>query len=344
MAILIDGEWGTPEALKYSRSLAKIRAAEKAAAASPTPIYTQDQDTGGLKDWRQTTTKPAGPVYDPNAAARREAAAAQAKANAVGKSRSDKQNQATRSLADQQYALLASFGQSRDTKIANIAQALKGADKLLLENYATVLEGLLGSAKNNAAAEADNSFANIANAVRERGDIMGEAAANGAGETDLLRAQLAALRNYDANQNETNRSFFDTLNSINSATGSLNTDTATSRANLFNQSQSDIESTWSNYYNQVADTWTQIGNIENSNTNVKTDSSNAYDKAYGQSASEAAKAAASSYRREGAPEGYTEWSGKGAEQDAALTSSNKAATVNLGAAPKRPEGATLRKW
>ena len=164
----------------------------------------------------------------------------------------------------------------------------------------------------------------------------------GAGETDLLRSQLNALRNYSANQGETNRSFFDTLRSINNSVTSLNTDTATSRVNLFNQAESDRESAWANYYNQVADTWTQIGNIENAG-NVESASTEGYRKQYGSAADEAAKATGSSYTRQ-TGNGLTDWEGKGKAEERQLNSGNRAASVNLGGPVKRAEGATLRKW
>ena len=271
-------------------------------------------------------------------------AAAQARANRQARSASRKQNEQTAALVDAQHKLLTGFGKQRDTKLANITAALESASKLLLENYGKTLGSLQGSLKDNEMSEADASFRNVSNAIRERGDILAEAAMNGAGETDLLRAQLNALRNHSANQGEVNRSFFDTLRSVNNSIMSLNTDTATSRTNLFNQAESDREAAWANYYNQTADTWTQIGNIENSNSNIDSDTSVAYKKKYGSAADEAAKATSGSYKRKNAPGGYTDWAGKGKSEERSLTSSNRSATVNLGGPQKRAEGATLRKW
>src|SRR5690606_5787296 len=95
--------------------------------------------------------------------------------------------------------------------------------------------------------------------------------------------------------------FFDSLRNINNAIGSLNSDTLTGRSNIFRQGESDRESAWANYYNQLADTWTQILNIENSNTNVDSASSVAYKKAYSQAADEIAKAVGSSYTQRALP-------------------------------------------
>lgn len=265
------------------------------------------------------------------------------KANEAGKASSQKANENTRALADQQYGLLGSFATARDTKLGNIADQLNLQESVLLSGYRSGIGNLRGSEADNEKAEADNSFSNVANAIRERADLLAEAASQGAGETDLLRAQMQSLRNWSANQNEVNRAYHDTARSIVNAFNSLNSDTFNSRANIYNQAESDRESTWANYQNQVTDTWTQIANIENSNSNVDSDASTAYHKAYAQAGTEAQKAAAASYKKD-IPTGLDEWDGRETTQARALSSSNKATSINLGGAQKRPEGATLRKW
>ena len=269
---------------------------------------------------------------------------AQAKINAEGKARSDRENQATLDQVKHQEALLGSFAKSRDTKLSNIATALSTSDKNLLAGYDKTLGALRGNLLDNDKAQGDNSFANLSNAIRERGDISKEVASQGAGETDTLVAQLASLRNFTANQAETNRAFFDTLRSTNNSITSLNNETTTSRNNLFQQAEADREAAWANYNNQMAETWTQIANIENANTNIDSDSSNQYYKYAPGAAAEAAKHAAASYKRQAAPAGWTEWANKGKTEERAVTSSNRAAAVNLGGPIQRPEGATLRKW
>jgi hypothetical protein len=276
-------------------------------------------------------------------AAQAKADAAQAKAEKEAKDRSRKENAATKALVDQQVQLSGAFGKQRDTKLSNISKAYTSSDSNLLKGYGQALGGLLSTAKDNDKTEGDSSFQNVANAVRERQDILGEISNNGGGETDALRGQLAALRNYSNNQNEINRSFFDTLNSINRSITSLNVDTTTSRNGLWNQAEADRESAWANYYNQQADTWTQITNIENSNNNTNSSTSEAYKKTQANSGKKAADFAGSSYSKK-TPSKLDAWSGKGAAQNRKLTSVNQAATVNLGGPMKRAEGATLRKW
>jgi len=267
----------------------------------------------------------------------------QAKANAEGKARATRENQNTRDLVDQQFKLLSSFKGQRDTKFGNIQKQLQDAGKLLIENYGTALKGLRGMERDNEASEADASFSNVANASRERQSILEQAANLGAGESDMLRAQMQALRNFSSNQGEVNRSFFDTLRGINNSIGALNSDTATSRTNLWNDAEADREAAQANYANQTSEAWTQILNIENSNTNVDSDSSVAYNKKYTDAGGKAAQSAADSYSRKAAPDGWTDWSEKGQPQRRSLSSS-RPGVVNLGGPMKRPEGATLRRW
>jgi hypothetical protein len=306
------------------------RAAAPAATgwAAPAPAYRATSAGGG-----------GGGV----SAAEAKADAKEAKAKKEAKDRSRRENEATRALVDQQVKLSGSFGKQRDTKLKNVSTTYASGDSNLLKGYSQALGGLRSTAKDNDRSEADSTFQNVANAMRERGDIIGEISNNGGGETDVLRGQLAALRNYTNNQNEVNRSFFDTLNSINRSITSLNVDTTTSRNNLWNQAEADRESAWANYNNQQAETWTQITNIENANTNIASDSSEAYKKLQPGSGKKAASYAGSSYAKKTNTKLDT-WKGKGAAEKRKLTSTNSAATVNLGGPMKRAEGATLRKW
>jgi hypothetical protein len=299
---------------------------------------------------------PPGPVYQATSAggggggggggvsaAQAKADAKEAKAKKEAKDRSRRENEATKALVDQQVKLAGSFGKQRDTKLKNVSSTYSAGDSNLLKGYGQALGGLRSTAKDNDKSEGDSTFQNVANAMRERGDVLGEISNNGGGETDVLRGQLAALRNYTNNQNEVNRSFFDTLNSINRSITSLNVDTTTSRNNLWNQAEADREAAWANYYNQQAETWTQITNIENSNNNTDSETSVAYKKTQPNSGRNAATFAGASYAKK-ANSKLDSWKGKGAAENRQLTSTNRAATVNLGGPMKRAEGATLRKW
>lgn len=271
------------------------------------------------------------------------AAAAQAKENQEGKDRTARENEATYELIRGQAKLLKQHEKQRDTKLGNISRGYESADALLTKTYKTTAAALEGNKIDNEKAEGASSFANIANALRERGDIMQEAAANGAGETDILRSQLAALRNYNTNQNETNRSFFDTQRSVNNSITTLNTDTETSRTNLFNQAEADREKTWADHYNQSAETYTQILNLENSNTNIDSDNSTGFQKSNQTAGDVAAKMAGSSYKKKDA-KGLGKWDDKASTENRSVTSANRSATIYLGREQKAPEGASLRKW
>ena len=265
-------------------------------------------------------------------------------ARSASRSASQKQNDNTAALVDQQRKLIDAFATQRDKKLGNINNSFTTSDSLLMKNYGLAAEGLAGTRRQNEMAEGDASFSNISNAVRERQNIADQAASQGAGETDLLRSQLAAFRNYAANQGEVNRSFNDTLQSINNSLTSLNSDTSTSRTNLFNQREADREAAWANYANQTSDAWTQIANIENANTNTESDMTVGYNKKFTDAGAQAAAAVKNSYSRQAIPTGWNEWGGKQGTQERALTSSNRAAAISLGGPVRRPEGATLRRW
>jgi hypothetical protein len=115
-------------------------------------------------------------------------------------------------------------------------------------------------AKNNLRAAADSGLSNEMNRVRERTSALSEAAAQGAGESDVLRAQMMSLRNWDANQDGINRAFHDGARSINSARNDLSVDTRTGLANIWTEGNADREQMWANYYNQTSETQTQLGN------------------------------------------------------------------------------------
>jgi hypothetical protein len=329
---------------KYADKPAGWGVLKPGASASPTPFSpawlaaqswnqkaaTYNKDDGSASDLNTGGGDTGGGGGGPTAeqVAARAAAAARAK-----------QNQATKDLVAGQLDILKGFDTQRDSKLKNILTAFNDANSALLEGYGVSLKSLMENASNNDKSESDASYDNVANAVRERQDILAEAASQGAGESDLLKAQIQALRNLNSNQGEVTRSYHDTQNSINSAITGLNKDTQNSRANLFNQREADRESAWANYYNQRTDTLTQIANIEAQNTNED------YQKQVADASQQAAKATSSAYEREKAnSKELASWSGKGEGEKRSTTASNRAASVNLGKKQKAPEGATLRNW
>ena len=208
----------------------------------------------------------------------------------------------------------------------------------LLQSYGEKVGALDLTRKDNEKSESDASFANLGNRARESGDLLSEAAQQGAGETDTLRSQLMAVRNWDANQGEVNRSYFDTLRSTNSAITDLNADTRTAQVNMMGQLRSDQEQVWANYYNQRADAYTQLGNM------MANPYSNAYSKKGAKSAySGMAKAASSAWKNPGIGDAERNWQGSVQAEEGRQNFSD----IRAAAAPKerkRPEGATLREW
>lgn len=153
------------------------------------------------------------------------------------------------------------FGKALKIKLANIAQDLAQQDSLLMEGYRKRMRSLRGASNDNDKASDDQSYANLSNRARERANATSQALSQGAGESDLLRSEQMSLRSWDANQGEINRGYYDTLRSINSSLTDLNVDTKTGRSNLYLQANEDRESVTNNYYSQMAETWTQLGNV-----------------------------------------------------------------------------------
>jgi len=334
------------------------------------------QAAGGTVNTRTTTSTPSGntgTTSGPSAAdlqrqaiAEQKAATARAEQKAAAKEREQKteaakkaraesirQNKTTREQANAQFRLLGRFDNARDIKLGNIDQAMRTADAALMKSYRATSAQLTGARKDNEKAEGSSSFANTANRLREAGDLRTETAAVGAGESDTLRSQLQAVRNWDANQQDVNRSFFDTLRTVNSSITDLNNDTRTSRINLREQAYSDKEQVWSNFYNQMTDTLTQIYNIEGSNQNINARNTakkgtpeyenpvQAYERKYKGAAKNAAKYAGKSWESPGISKALRNWQGEVRPQGARLSNSYLAGAPRIGPA-KRPEGATLR--
>ena len=159
----------------------------------------------------------------------------------------------------------------------------------------------------------------------------------GAGETDLLRTQLMSVRNWEANQSEVNRSFFDTNRSINSAVTDLNLDTKNARINLAADVLGDYDQIWTNYYNQRSDAWTQMGNIH---ANPTSDSHNAKSTAY----SNMAKDASSAWKNPGVNKSLLKWQGWEQPKEQRLNNSIYQGNAKPQKRQKRPEGSTLKRW
>lgn len=196
-------------------------------------------------------------------------AAIRAQKRAESKARNQAAKRALRdaeTLGKQANALRAALGstgfrQALNTGLANIARTQAQSDATLLEGFNDRLGSLKNAAADNEKAAAGQTTANLTNRGRERANALSEAMANGAGESDVLRAQQMSLRNWNANQSEVNRGFFDTLTSVNSSLHDLNADTKTARINNALQSEADKGQLFANYFDQMSQTQTQLGNV-----------------------------------------------------------------------------------
>jgi len=232
--------------------------------------------------------------------------------------------------------MLESEQAQRDIKLGNISLNYKQTDSDILLGYEERVDQLELSIEDNEKAENDTSFANLVNLARERADILVETATQGAGESDTQQAQLMALRNWDSNQDNVNRSYFDTLRSANSAIVELNADARSARIGSAQAMKSDRGKVWNDYFNQRTDTYTQLGNI----------SANPYSDSFEKNAKyydKAAKTTAKSYEDTGTPAAIRNWEGTATAVEDTLNNTDASHRVtNL--AEKKPSGAGLRTW
>ena len=231
------------------------------------------------------------------------------------------------------------FAKARDQQLENIDTLYAAQDADLLKGYSLRSEQLGLARKDNEKSEADASFANLANRARETQDILAQTAEQGAGESDTAKAQLMAIQNWDANQGEVNRSYFDTVRSVNNAITDLNVDTRTARINAATEMLGDKQQAWATYRNQMAETATQAANL----------TANPYSNAYKKNAGyykDVVKNASKVWDNPGVSKTITDWNGTIQPEEGKLnnTMAENVATVQQ---PKKPSGAStgaLKAW
>lgn len=231
------------------------------------------------------------------------------------------------------------FAKARNQHLANIDKMYATEDADLLKGYQDRANQLGLARTDNDKSEADASFANLANRARETQDILAQTAEQGAGESDTAKAQLMALQNWDANQGEVNRSYFDTVRSVNNAVNDLNVDTRTARINLATQMLGDKQQAWANFQNQMVETATQAANL------TANPYSNAYKKGSGYY-KDVVKNASKVWENPGVDKAITDWEGAAQPQEGKLNNTmvKNVATVQQ---PKKPTGAStgaLKAW
>lgn len=152
------------------------------------------------------------------------------------------------------------FRKALTDRLANIKLVRDQQVGIVEDGYLDRLASLGEDAENNERAASDSSMLNMTNASRERMSALSEVFAQGGGESDMLRVQLHSLRNADANQDGINRAFYDGQRSINASRMDLSTDTRTGIANVYSEANADKQQMWDNFYNQVSESQTQLGN------------------------------------------------------------------------------------
>ena len=326
---LLDGDWKQTKTTNAIMAAPEIPVKPKAPSKQTKTTQPKKRKTTGRKTSTGRTRR-ATPRRSSGGGGGAKASASSSASSGVKES-SDKPQ-----LTALQGLLKGGFAKAREQKLKNAHTLYAAQDKDLVNGYNSRMAGILKNRDDNEKSEVDASFANLGNRARESTDLLAQAAMQGAGETDTLKTQLMAIRNWDSNQADVNRSYFDTQRSINSSIADLNADTRTARMNLAVDALGDYDQIWTNYYNQRADAYTQMGNIH---ANPYSDSHDPKSTAY----AGMAKEASSAWKNPGVNKSLQNWKGSVQEQERKLNNSayKAADTVNN---IKRPEGSTLKKW
>lgn len=258
-------------------------------------------------------------------------------------------------IAALKNSLSTGFKDALNQRLANISLVSGQQDQVLMEGYNQRVKSLEGAANDNAQAEGAAAFQNLGNAARERANAVSEAMNQGAGESDVLRSQMMSLRNWSSNQGEIQRSYFDTLRSVNSSLGDLNVDTKTARANIASQANADRDQVWSQFHDQKSETFTNLGNLFGQQSELygmaqEQKGSKATKKLRKQAVAQsdaafmkASKQNAMVWENPGIGDQLLNWQGRGDfASDLGPRTIDQAVTNEPIKA--KPEGATLRKW
>jgi len=227
-------------------------------------------------------------------------------------------------------------------------------DALLMKGYRERLGSLRNQAEDNEKEGAGRSNAALNNRSRERANAMSEAALQGAGESDTLRAQGASLRNWQANQSEVTRAYHDTLTSVNSALTDLTVDTRTGRAQAYRDANTARNTLWTDYYGNRSEVYTALGNAYGQQAeyyglaNEAIPSKKVKQKQriaarrYGGAVRQSSLTTGKAWENPGIPKRIKNWEGANPFESAM----NQEVRFNeqTEIAPKRPEGASLREW
>ena len=275
------------------------------------------------------------------------AAAAESRAKKAGKDQTAKQNAATQAIINSLLGALGGYATGRDQQIKNANNALEQILGGIAANYATASGDYAESADRNDQDYDTKTAAIVANRARERTSLLQQAASQGAGETDQLRAVIQAFANAQANQTEADTARADTERQINSQIAGLNAQTEAQRRSAWQQNQEAIGTAWNEYWKNYSDTWTNIQRTGAGNTNIDSDYSTAFTADYDgkDPVKEASRFAGKTYATKNKDDEYFEdFEGRQEGRKGRTVSSQRAGMVTV-SAPKRAEGATLRgRW
>ena len=154
---------------------------------------------------------------------------------------------------------------TRDNALKMLDEALGAKLAQLQKTFDLASADFAVNLRDNEKSESDASFSNIANRAREKQDLVTQALSQGAGESDVLKSQLQALRNWSVNQGDINRSFFDTRTSINAGITDLNTATQQGRMNEELSTNMAKADRWDDFYESMASSYSDMANLDQSN-------------------------------------------------------------------------------
>lgn len=154
---------------------------------------------------------------------------------------------------------------TRDNALKMLDEALGAKLAQLQKTFDLASADFSVNLRDNEKSESDASFTNIANRAREKQDLVTQALSQGAGESDVLKSQLQALRNWSVNQGDINRSFFDTRTSINAGITDLNTATQQGRMNEELSTNTAKAGRWDDFYESMASSYSDMANLDQSN-------------------------------------------------------------------------------
>ena len=273
--------------------------------------------------------------------------AAESSARRAGKDQTAKQNAATQAIINSLLGALGGYATGRDQQIANANNALEQILSGIAKNYTIASGDYAESADRNDQDYDTKTAAIVANRARERTSLLQQAASQGAGETDQLRAVIQAFANAQANQTEADTARADTERQINSQIAGLNAQTEAQRRSAWQQNQEAIGTAWNEYWKNYSDTWTNIQRTGAGNTNIDSDYSTAFNADYhgNDPVARASENAGRTYKVENKDDEYfSNFAGRQEGRETKTSSSQRAGMVTV-SAPKRAEGATLRgRW